>query len=229
MRKVLSSAVLLLVIVIAAVGAWGASAAPDMTGRTKAPAIPKYTVLGWNNLGMHCYNPDFSNLAILPPANTLVAQVIKVGDPPQIVTTGVIVEYAFPDNTYSADRQGRPDKTNFWKYSQALFGVTLPPNIGLTGNGLTGQMKKAADGDYFVADDIPLTDIRDQDAATGKPYPYQKALLTVRDAANPKAVLAQLTVVAPVSTELMCVNCHADNGDATTRFAPAVQPTGKVE
>jgi nitrate/TMAO reductase-like tetraheme cytochrome c subunit len=40
-------------------------------------------------------------------------------------------------------------------------------------------------------------------------------------------VLAQLTVVAPVSTELMCVNCHSDTGDATTRYP--IQPTGKVE
>ncbi len=67
------------------------------------PKTPKYIVLGWNNLGMHCYNPDFSNLAILPPYNTLIAQVIKVDEPPQIVTSGVIVEYSFPDNTYSVD------------------------------------------------------------------------------------------------------------------------------
>ncbi len=53
-----------------------------------APRSPKYVVVSWNNLGMHCYDPDYSNLAILPPYNTLVAQVIKVGDPPQIVTSG---------------------------------------------------------------------------------------------------------------------------------------------
>ncbi len=69
--------------------------------QTASPAMSetKYIVLGWNNLGMHCYNPDFSNLAILPPYNTLLAQVVKVTEPPQIVTTGGIVEYSFPDNT----------------------------------------------------------------------------------------------------------------------------------
>ncbi len=227
MRKTLGLAIVLLIVLAAGSTAYGAMAVPEVAGPVKPVPSPKYVVLGWNNLGMHCYNPDFSNLAILPPANTLIAQVIKVGDPPQIVTSGVSVEYAFPDNTYSAGRLGRPDKTNFWRYAKDLFGVDLPLNVGLTGNGLAGTM--AAKGDYFTADDIPLTDIRDQDAATGKPYPLQKAQITVRDSANPKTVLAQLTVVAPVSTELMCVNCHADDMDATTRYAPDVQPTGKVE
>jgi hypothetical protein len=191
------------------------------------PPDSGYVVLGWNNLGMHCYDPDFSSIAILPPYNTLVAQVVKVGDPPQIVTSGVTVEYGFPDNTWSVDRRGRPDKTNFWKYAEDLFGVSLPPNVGLTGKGLAGTMDQA--GNTYVAEGIPLTNIRDRDAVTLKPYPFQKARITVKDAGNPKTVLAQLTVVAPVSTELMCQNCHADDMDATTKYAPDVQPTGKVE
>ncbi len=198
------------------------------------PQGPKYVVLGWNNLGMHCYDPDFSNLGILPPYNTLLAQVIKVGDPPQIVSdNSVIVEYSFPDNTYSVNGPGvppgRPDKTNFWKYAQQLFGLSepLPPNIGLTGKGLSGTMDLAPDGNYFVAEGIPLTDIRDRDAVTMKPYPFQKALITVKNASNPSLVLTQLTVVAPVSTELNCAMCHADGMDATTRYP--ITPTGKVE
>ena len=206
------------------------------------PSSPKYVVIAWNNLGMHCYNPDFSNLAILPPYNTLVAQVIKVGDdsqdprvPAQIVTTGVKVEYSFPDNSYSVGGSGvppgRPDKTNFWDYAEPLFGVKLEHNIGLTGKGLSGTMDPTADG-YFIAEGIPLTDIRDQDAATMTPYPFQKALITVRDAQNPGKVLAQITAVAPVSTELMCANCHSDDMDATQGYVtefPGGVPTGKVE
>ncbi len=184
-------------------------------------------MLEWNNLGMHCYNPDFSNLAILPPYNTLVAQVVKLGDPPQIVNSGVIVEYSFPENTYSVGRLGRPDKTNFWQYEQALYGVTTPLDIGLTGKGLSGTMDLAANGKYFIAEGIPLTDIRDRDAITKNPYPFQKAQITVRDVNNPSKILASLTVVAPVSTELNCVNCHDDTMDATTKYP--ITPTGKVE
>ncbi len=194
---------------------------------TATQTSPKYIVLAWNNLGMHCYNPDFSNLAILPPYNTLVAQVIKVDEPPHIVTSGVIVEYSFPQNTYSAGVAGQPDKTNFWQFEQALYGVKTDVNVGLTGKGLSGTMDLAKDGAYYIAEGIPLTDIRDQDVAMMTPYPFQKAMITVRDATQPTTVLAQLTVVAPVSTELSCQNCHADDADATTRYP--VNPTGKVE
>ncbi len=192
------------------------------------PAVPPsdsgYIVLGWNNLGMHCYDPDFTNLAILPPYNTLIAQVIKLGDPPQIVTSGVVVHYSFPDNTYSADMPNMPDKTNFWQYVEALFGVSLEANVGLAGKGLSGTMDKASDGNYFIAEGIPLTEFRDQDT---EPYYFQKAVITVYDENDPYNPLAEQTVVAPVSTELMCVNCHDDTMDATTRYP--ITPTGKVE
>src|SRR4030066_1534771 len=71
----------------------------------------EYVVIGWNDLGMHCYDRDYSKLSVLPPYNNLWAQVIQRGDPPQVVTQGVRVQYAFPDNTSSAT------KTNFWTYA----------------------------------------------------------------------------------------------------------------
>ncbi len=97
----------------------------------------EYIIISWNDLGMHCSNKDFSKFAVLPPYNNLKAQVIKKGTAttlPEVVTTGVNVQYSIPGNTYSVG------KTNFWSYSQQLFGVTLAPNIGLTGVGLTGVM-----------------------------------------------------------------------------------------
>ncbi len=114
---------------------------------------PNYVVIGWNDLGMHCYDRDYSTLAVLPPYNNLWAQVIKRGDPPQIVTNGVSVEYSFPDNTYSVG------KTNFWDYAEKLFGVNLAPNVGLTGKGLAGQMNPATD--HFIAEGIPITEFSD--------------------------------------------------------------------
>jgi hypothetical protein len=29
-----------------------------------------YVLLGWNDLGMHCMNESFANLAVLPPFNS---------------------------------------------------------------------------------------------------------------------------------------------------------------
>jgi hypothetical protein len=192
---------------------------------------PNYVVLGWNNLGMHCYNRDCADLMVLPPYNTLWAQVIKVGNPPQIITSGVKVEYSFPLNTYSAGKPPHPDKTNFWRYAQQIFGLPqpLPPNIGLTGKGLSGAMDPA--GDHLIAEGIPLTEYRDMDvlgpdSSKWRPCPYQLASLAVRDAGT-GVELARSTVVAPVSSELSCDMCHVDDGDATTRYP--ITPTGKVE
>jgi hypothetical protein len=161
-----------------------------------------YVLLGWNDLGMHCYNRDFQDLAVLPPYNNLWAQVILRGDPPQIVTQGIRVQYRFPDNTISST------KTDFWTYAAQLFGVNLPDNVGLKGKGLAGVMDM--DGDHFVAEGIPLTEFSDSNPTVA--YPYQLADLTAFDisSGNP---LANLTVVAPVSTEMHCDYCHASGED----------------
>jgi hypothetical protein len=36
-------------------------------------------LLGWNNLGMHCMDSDYSVFSILPPYNTIEAQLIVGG------------------------------------------------------------------------------------------------------------------------------------------------------
>lgn len=178
--------------------AWAALPSPgDVTGQDNS----NYVVLAWNDLGMHCYNLDFEHFGVLPPYNTLWAQVIRVADPPEIVTTGITVTYVFTDNTYSVG------KTNFWDYDDDLFGEDLTPNVGLEGKGLAGDMD--LDGDHFVAEGIPLTEYRDSDLSN--PYPYQLATVIVRDAATGED-LARTIVVAPVSSEMSCDNCHYDYG-----------------
>lgn len=172
-------------------------------GQGGEPALPElgdYVVIGWNDLGMHCYNRDFQDLAVLPPWNTLWTQVILRGDPPLIVTENITVTYSFPDNTYSVG------KSNFWDYAQQLFNLTspLPPNIGLTGKGLAGTMDIGTD--HFIAEGIPLTEFDDVDHTNRQPY--QLADIVVTDSTGTE--LARNQVVAPVSTEMHCEYCHAD-------------------
>ena len=50
--------------------------------QSSPPPQPSYEVLAWNDLGMHCYDKDFSTFSILPPYNTVWAQVIEKGSPP---------------------------------------------------------------------------------------------------------------------------------------------------
>ena len=170
-----------------------------------------YVVLAWNDLGMHCYNRNFQDLGVLPPFNNLWAQVVKVADPPQIITTGIEVTYEFPNNTYSVG------KSNFWTYAHQLFGLAspLPANVGLTGKGLAGTMD--LDGDHFKVDGIPLTEF--QDTAPTTPYPFQLATVIVRDAQT-KVELARTITVAPVSTEMHCDTCHSNNGIANPNMPP---------
>ena len=221
-RKWQAAGACLLVVLCAAVLLANARAG-EASAAGGAGSGVEYVVLTWNDLGMHCYNRDFQDLAVLPPYNTLWAQVIRIGDPPQIVTSGIQVTYFFEDNTYSTG------KSNFWATSsyhpvqnaQWLFGLAqpLPDNIGLTGKGMSGEMD--LDGDHFVAEGIPLTEFRDSHPNT--PYPYQIATVIVRDAAT-GAELARAQPVAPVSTEMHCEYCHADNGQGNEDIA-----TGRVE
>jgi predicted CxxxxCH...CXXCH cytochrome family protein len=206
-RWILFVLVGLIGVIMAGMGYIAARSAP-----ASASKADQYKVLAWNDLGMHCYNRDFQDIAVLPPFNNLWAQVVLMGDPPQVVTSGITVTYEFADNTYSVG------KSNFWTYAEALFGVALADNIGLTGKGLSGQMD--VKGDHFEAVGIPLTEF--SDSAPTKPAPYQLATIIVRDTASGQE-LTRMETVAPVSTEMHCGTCHDDYGRASPDIA-----TGRV-
>lgn len=169
----------------------------------------QYRILAWNDLGMHCYNPSFQEIGVLPPYNTLWAQVIRIGREPRIVTSGVKVTYSVINNSYSVG------KTDFWSYEDKLFGSNLQNDIGLTGKGLTGTMDIS--GTHFVAEGIPVTEYLDQDAQTRTRLPCQLARVIATDP-NTGAVLAQTTVTIPVSSELSCDTCHSQTGAATKKY-----------
>jgi hypothetical protein len=60
-----------------------------------------WSVFAWNDLGMHCLNPSYDELVILPPYNNVMVQVVKRGSPPEIITTGITVEYKLTGNSTS--------------------------------------------------------------------------------------------------------------------------------
>jgi len=181
------------------------NASAALLSATAPPALGTMAVLGFNDLGMHCINQDFSEICILPPYNNLHAQVIdRSGEDPRIVTSGVQVLYSVPGNSSSAN------KTNFWIFAQRLFGLNapLPANLGLTGHGLTGQMTATADGDW-VATGIPLTPITD----AGKFDPFQ---LSIVQAVQAGKVKGWTMPVVPVSWEISCNLCHRPDDPTKT-------------
>ena len=159
-------------------------------------------VLGYNDLGMHCMNQDFSEIMILPPFNNLRAQVIdRSGEEPRIVTGGVNLTYSVLQNTHSAD------KTNFWTYAFALLGVGPAPNVGLTGNGMSGTMSLTGQNDW-VATGIPITPLNDSRVLNA----YPLGVITVMSGGT---ALARTQATVPVSWEISCNLCHDSPGVST--------------
>lgn len=163
-----------------------------------------YSVFAWNDLGMHCLNPTYDKAVILPPYNNLTVQVIKRGSPPQVVTSGLTVSYRIVSNTASYSKRSYG---GFWDNSQKLFGTTLTRDIGLKGNGLSGNM--TVTDNYFIAEGIPVVPVDDNNTWN----PYQIADVTVKNGSGTTLVTTRATV--PTSDEINCAKCH---GTATTAF-----------
>lgn len=177
-----------------------------LAGASQQQQAPdEFVVLANNDLGMHCMMRDFSHFMILPPFNTVQAVVIKRGNGPDLIDisegSDFTIEYSIPGNTHSTT------KSNFWQYDQDLLGVDLPPDIGLTGNGLSGTMTPHVD--KWEVTGIPLTPVDD----AGRVNPYQLSTITVHKEGTGQ--VAQTQTVLPVSFELSCNVCHGDPAAGT--------------
>jgi hypothetical protein len=182
---------------------------PTGGGNINLPGTGEYVVFAWNDLGMHCLNPTYDQAVILPPYNTVWAQVIKRGNPPQIVTAGLTAEYKILNNTYS---YGKRSYGQFWDNVKKLFGVDLTKDKGLNlvdanvHNRLSGQM--VARTDHFEVDGIPVTPVDD----AGTWNPFQVAEITIKDANG--TTIAQTQATVPTSDDINCAKCHGNNAFA---------------
>jgi hypothetical protein len=184
------------------------SAKVAVTVSTTASTSASYTLLAWNDLGMHCMDGDYSVFSILPPYNNLHAQVIDSSNN-KLVTSGVTLTYeAMADATGSINSISST-KTNFWTYIADFFNVVLPGDMGLAGNKTASTTPQPLKYDtatrQFVAEGIPITPL--DDAFRKNPYPMVKVV--ARDGTGKQ--LAQARVVLPVSDEMSCASCHASN------------------
>ncbi len=175
-------------------------------------------LLGWNNLGMHCMDSDYSVFSILPPYNTIEAQLIIAG---RLATngTGYTVTYqalADPDGSFNSTARG---KSSFYVYALPLYGVAAQPEFGLTPWPMPGtnntpqamlfeQTNRPAPGvaarvNWFRAEGIPITPY--DDAGLKNPYPLMR--LIARNGSG--TAIATNDIVLPVSDEMDCRACHA--------------------
>jgi hypothetical protein len=178
-------------------------------------------ILGWNNLGMHCMDSDYSVFSVLPPYNTIEAQLIVNG---KLITngTGYSVTYqAVADPTGSINKSSI-GKGNWLQYAPQLFGAVagdqgLPfPNTNTFWMPGANNMPQAmifeqndepAGGvftpvNWFHAYGIPITPY--DDAGKKNPYPMMRQI-----AWSGTTPIATNDIVLPVSDEMDCRACHA--------------------
>lgn len=189
------------------------------------PAAGTYSLIAWNDLGMHCVDgTDYSIFSILPPFNNLHAQLVNATTG-KAVTTGVTLTYeAVADATGSINTTSA-NKTNFWSWVKTIYGATLAPDVGLTGNATPSLVAKPMSLDpangWFEATGLPITPYDDSGAKNF--YPMVK--VTARDGSG--RVLATTSTVLPVSDEITCAACHASRPATESNPARlAARPAG---
>ena len=185
------------------------------------------TILGWNNLGMHCMDSDYSVFTVLPPYNTIEAQLIVGG---KLVTngTGYTVTYqalADPSGSINTTSIG---KGNFYDYTPFLYGP-LAPDKGLANGVMPGPanirqtnlfqtLNEPVHGvftpvNWWHAEGIPITPY--DDAGNKNPYPLMR-MIAWNSANQP---IATNDVVLPVSDEMDCRVCHASGTQGAAKPA----------
>jgi mono/diheme cytochrome c family protein len=173
---------------------------PEITLEIPAfdPNEDEYVLLAWCNLGEKCISDSDSHFSLLPPGSALMAQLIRRGPLPELVTAGVELTFTPP-----AGFENPSNHVEFWKYAPSLVGKELEPNVSAKGLGMSGVMKLNDKNLTFVADGIPVLPYMDD----GTINPYPVFTIEAKDTASGQ-VLASTKVLAPISTEIGCKNCH---------------------
>jgi hypothetical protein len=182
-----------------------------------------YKILATNDLGMHCVDADFSVFSILPPYNVVNAQVVRrssTGKP--VVLNGATVSLRYEavadkDGSINSTSAG---KTNFWTYAEPLYGAKLQPGQGLKGLYMPADAPTAAqksfswstEGGLFKAEGVPILPV--DDSGKSNRYPLLRVVATEKSTGK---TVASVDVVAPVSEETTCADCHLTGGIASTR------------
>jgi uncharacterized protein (TIGR03437 family) len=188
-----------------------------------------YTLLGWNDLGMHCMDGDYAIYSILPPYNTIHAQLIDNTGKLVRTGTGITVSYAPVADSSGSINTASQWKTNFWKFAQTLFGTGPAAEMGLAGFSMPGAadqkvaMKFDATKNWFTAEGIPITPYDDN----GNKNFYPMMRLTATNSSG--TVLATANIVLPVSDEMSCRACHASGARRDTKPAAGWANDGMVE
>jgi hypothetical protein len=192
-------------------------------GSTGGTTLGDYVVVATNDLGMHCVCMTFDKFVLLPPYNTLRAQVIRRANEPSVVAdpNSIRVEYNIVENTedsLKADPYYQSWLTNAPKLFPGFEPVRADGRIqGLTGSTLSGQMEAQSQG-YWEVKGIPAYPNIDSNGVMVDPLggpnrnPFLTANVKVYDQATGN-LLAETNTVAPTAFG-GCCDCHIDVAQA---------------
>jgi len=188
------------------------------SGNTPPPPVasaPGTQLFAWNDLGMHCADSDFSVFTLLPPFNDLNAQLVVNG---KLVSSGYTLTYGATADPSGSINSTSLNKTNFWDFTQPLFGASLTPNYGLTSFPMASNTPEplswSSEFNWFEATGIPATAIDDN----GNTNYFPMVRVTALDSTG--TAIASSDTVLPISSEINCNTCHASNtGSAAAKPA----------
>ena len=184
-------------------------------------------ILSWNNLGMHCMDSDYSVFSILPPYNTIEAQLIVGG---KLITngSGYTVTYQAVADANGSFNSTSTGKGNYYTYAKTIYGANLAPEGGLAGWSMPGvsntpqsmlyeRTNQPAPGvatpvNWWRAEGIPISPY--DDAHQKNPYPMMRLI-----AKNGTTPIATNDIVLPVSDEMDCRLCHASGTETAAKPA----------
>jgi hypothetical protein len=194
-------------------------------GRTEQDATygaSNFKILASNDLGMHCACPSFNTFMLLPPYNTLRAQVVRAGgEEPSLLgsSTQYKVTYSVLENT-DAGMKADPYFASWIQNAPKIFPGFQPVRPdgriqGIGGATLSGDMELRTTGTtWFEKAGIPAypvvtgtaADIMTDPLGGPKRTPYLTGRIQVVDKTS-NTVVASDDVTVPVAFG-GCCNCH---------------------
>lgn len=199
-----------------------------LAGNLSLAASRDVVIIGTNDLGMHCACPGAEYFLLLPPFNTLRAQVIERGAKPRILDDPnlIRVEYNIVENT---DETLKADPYfSTWIEMSPKYG--FPPAVnedgriqGLTGAMLDGEMHAKTGEGWWEIVGVPafpdvsdlssdaekiMIDPVDTDDPTKRRNPYLTGNLKVFDRLTDQ-LLAETSTTVPVAFG-GCCGCHLE-------------------
>ena len=198
----------------------GSSGGGGSTGGGNTSPSRDIVVIATNDLGMHCTCPTAETFVVLPPFNTLRAQVFeRKGENPDVLSdpSDIRVEYRIVENT-DASLKNDPYFKGWIEFGPKLFpGSQFLGNDGrihgLTGATLSGKME--AKKGWWEVTGVPAFPALDPNGVENDPIdpvngakrnPYLTAVVDVYDQ-NSNELLASTSTVVPVAFG-GCCNCH---------------------